>query len=384
MNIDHNFFSIFNSQSLYWAGFIVACGSLSSDKKKIKIELAQKDSAMLYKFSKQAKFNGKIEYYNKNNRNGASILITSKTILNDLSDPSKFGIDLNNLHNFPKSLIDNKLINHFIRGYFDGNGSFYIKKLENNIEQKQFDILGTKDFLETCSVILNNKCGFKPEKIYKKNKTFCITTNENNTISKISKFLYKDSNPQTRMLRKYNIISKPSKVILGLDLSLNGTGFAILNDGYYISSGKICPTKTLPRGQKLSIISSSICDIIEEYLPEEVVIENIFVGRNVNAFKALAMVHGTVINALYKYGFYDGILNSITASEARNISKSGKTKENVFDFIIEKYKLNFCFDNDNDRTDAILLSLARHYQLIGKDVIPKKKRKKKKKNEKLV
>ncbi|MBO5131107.1 MAG: LAGLIDADG family homing endonuclease, partial [Romboutsia sp.] len=66
---------------------------------------------------------------------------------------------------FPSDkILDTKLYNHFIRGYFDGDGSLVLSK--NSIN---FKFCGTKEFLEALVDIFNSISNYKYKKrLYKR------------------------------------------------------------------------------------------------------------------------------------------------------------------------------------------------------------------------
>ena len=94
---------------------------------------------------------------------------------------------------------DSLLIKHFIRGYFDGDGSlsFYknIKSVSPNIS-----ILGTKEFLEKLSDILGIPTRLSKQKRYKHN-TWTLYFNKESALKFLSN-IYDDSS--VYLDRKYN------------------------------------------------------------------------------------------------------------------------------------------------------------------------------------
>lgn len=124
-----DFFEIINTEEkAYWLGFIYADGCIAYNKKLNNGELVLKlqwgDYKHLQKFNKS--INGNIEVkkvveeLNGKNYLQCHLRVYSYKMVLDLI---KHGVYINKtkiLH-FPKD-IDNNLMNHFIRGYFDGDG----------------------------------------------------------------------------------------------------------------------------------------------------------------------------------------------------------------------------------------------------------------------
>lgn len=132
--------------------------------------------------------------------------INSSKICNDLV---KLGIGYNksyaNLH-IPN--INSELIRHFIRGYFDGDGSFSLfihspKDRPNTYLKCKFSIDS-----KTCSILEDiqkelSKYNIKTSIIYlKRNDMWRISTGSKVEAKKLYQYLYKDSN--FYLTRKYN------------------------------------------------------------------------------------------------------------------------------------------------------------------------------------
>lgn len=82
-------------------------------------------------------------------------------------------------------------------------------------------------------------------------------------------------------------------MILGLDLSLNSTGWAVLGPDGSTESGTIRPAKTDPIGHRLLDIDTALLALLERYEPTDVAIEHP-VGRYADSTIKIAMVHGIV------------------------------------------------------------------------------------------
>lgn len=149
--------------------------------------------------------------------------------------------------------------------------------------------------------------------------------------------------------------------ILGLDISISSTGYCLINNGKLLrnSCGLIQPNPKQSYGQRLLFLEDNIKDIIKKNKPDEIIIEDIFKGRNAKTFKILSMARGVAVKAIYQETGKDPI--SIMASETRKLIGIKNTKEDAFDFIVKKFKLDdFEFDTHNDMTDAMALALAAH------------------------
>lgn len=149
---DEGFFSKDTEESFYWAGFIAADGCVRIKKskysaiKQLEINLSVDDIEHLELFKKQIKSESIIrEYTDKDGNKHAHIVISSSKIYDNLV---KFGMHPRKTHTleFPEWVENHPLCKHFLRGYFDGDGGFYINK-ESKCPQMTMTICGTIKFL---------------------------------------------------------------------------------------------------------------------------------------------------------------------------------------------------------------------------------------------
>jgi len=152
-NVDDDFFeNINNEYNAYVLGFIYADGCVHSERNTFSISLQNKDENILTKMKHcmnsnnpilkhKSRYSEKYKYIEK-----CKLSITSKKIIDDL----KFIGCVNNKSNnliFPTK-IENEHIRHFMRGYFDGDGTVFVSN-QNDI---RFGIISTEEF---CKVYLD-------------------------------------------------------------------------------------------------------------------------------------------------------------------------------------------------------------------------------------
>ena len=168
--VNHNSFnSIATQEQAYWLGFMYADGYVSSGY--VGISLAARDGSHLEKFKNFLGSNHNINIYKtkaddlvKTENYYARILFKSLPMVEDLSrlgcvENKTFKIKFPSEYVLPK-----ELRRHFIRGYFDGDGSLVLSEGSIN-----FKILGTEEFLIGLISTLNeciDNYDFK-EKLYK-------------------------------------------------------------------------------------------------------------------------------------------------------------------------------------------------------------------------
>ena len=186
-----------NEKSFYLAGFTAADGCVMNDSKRyiLKIKLASKDESHLLKIKNLFEATNPI-YYNYNKKENTSnvmLVLSSKDMINDLK---KFNIvpRKTKIYTFPEWLIDHPLVHHFMRGYFDGDGSVYIKKIINQPDQLGIEIGGNSLFISLYGNIIDRQCNFMHHSInIRDNDNARVCYGGTNNILKIKSFLYKDA-----------------------------------------------------------------------------------------------------------------------------------------------------------------------------------------------
>lgn len=140
-NVLTHFEKIDNEEKAYWLGFLYADGSVGSKEDKIELGLAEKDFHHIEKFKKFIGLSNKICY--RESSKSYRFSFRSQKCKQDLIKqgcvPKKSLI-----LEFPtEEQVPKKLIRHFIRGYFDGDGWF-----SNTEKCFQIGIIGTENFIK--------------------------------------------------------------------------------------------------------------------------------------------------------------------------------------------------------------------------------------------
>jgi DNA-binding transcriptional regulator WhiA len=201
---DQNFFEENNEKSFYWAGFIASDGSIIDRRKtlELSIGLSKKDKSLLEKFKKDLKAENPIHDIlvknSKRNKNWndswkSEIKLTSNKLCKNLE---RFNIvpRKTKTYTFPKWLINHDLVNHFMRGYFDGDGSFFTNN-QKKTPQLYFSLRGTSEFLKAYREVLEKTCDLpiRIKDIRINNGIGVLEYGGNNIVPKIAEFLYKNS-----------------------------------------------------------------------------------------------------------------------------------------------------------------------------------------------
>lgn len=204
---NENIFSEETEASFYLAGFIAADGNISHIKNNyhLHIGLCKDDECHLITLQKLFNSNSNIRTYENNsyidNRNVKSTIkaftICSKQIYNDLLTNFCIVPNKSLILKFPEHLSNHPMIHHFIRGYFDGDGSWTIRNPNEINKQSKinigFDIIGTEHFITNVQRILHANIILPPNKIEKKKNIYRLRYSSNRLSSLIGDWMYRDA-----------------------------------------------------------------------------------------------------------------------------------------------------------------------------------------------
>lgn len=147
-----DYFEVINTEEkAYWLGFWYADGYVALKTNHLEISLQKSDINHLVKFAKAINFTKNIAIDNKVGR--CRICFANKKMHKDLIDQGC--IPQKSLKLEPPKDLQNNLIHHFIRGYFDGDGSISFN--QNKEHRPTITFLGTKNILSFISINLLNE-----------------------------------------------------------------------------------------------------------------------------------------------------------------------------------------------------------------------------------
>lgn len=201
-----NYFQNINTEhKAYWFGFLSADGNIRKHGNQYLIQFSNCDKEAIEGFLKDVESSMPItkEIIKENSKLCYKIGLTSEIMYKDLERhgcvPNKsLTLLFPNEKDIPKHLI-----RHYIRGFFDGDGSVYVlnkKWIKNPISNptvaiKQYlgiGINGTKEFLESlCKYLKFNKVE-KEKRSPLTNTYYCRTSNQE-TIKEIYQYLYENA-----------------------------------------------------------------------------------------------------------------------------------------------------------------------------------------------
>lgn len=184
---DDNFFeTIDTEEKAYWLGFIMADGYTmhSKKQKRLRIALGKKDESHLVEFIKSINSNQTINYDNRN----PYVDINSTKMCDDLS---KYGVVPNKSNKEIVPGISEHLMHHFIRGLFDGDGSWLSNSYEN-CETMIFTLLSSRDALSDIRWIMQaHGISFPKSSLFERKGIWCLRCNKREDVLKIIDYMYK-------------------------------------------------------------------------------------------------------------------------------------------------------------------------------------------------
>ena len=201
---NRNFFNEYTKESVYWAGFILADGNLRKNRNSLQIKLSKIDKDHLYKFLKviSCDENWRVKEYNNVEHPCVSLTISLDEFKKDLF--KNFDIEpKKTLTATISNKIPNNMLNHFIRGYMDGDGSISKSRVPNVSFVGTESVLGTirSYFKDELNIILKSKNDVPP--INNINNGIGVISYSGKNAKFILDELYSDITDTTILSRKY-------------------------------------------------------------------------------------------------------------------------------------------------------------------------------------
>lgn len=205
--LSEDFFETIDSEEkAYWLGFIYADGYVGDDRFN-NLVLSSIDKEHIVKFKETIKFTGQLRVGSGGYPGSGENLIinfSSAKMTSDLRNKGLYPGKSTTMESFPE--LEDFLIRHFIRGYFDGDGSVYSSRNTSYHKGKMYEyqiptvsIIGTKPFIEE----LSNHLVFKNRIRKSKSKNMVyLEYSKKEDIPNIFQYLYNDST--VYMERKFN------------------------------------------------------------------------------------------------------------------------------------------------------------------------------------
>ncbi|MCG1020843.1 endonuclease [Sutcliffiella horikoshii] len=189
--INEDYFKYWSPNMAYILGFFLADGVISGEMQTV--SFAQKEIEILEQIRDEMESNHPIGEY----KNGVHFLnINSKIIKDDLMNIHGLTPNKSKTVEFP--YVPDKYMHHFVRGYFDGDGSIYKKGNMINF------VGGSYSFISVLRNILDVR-GYDPN-IKSKDNHFRIYISGKKTIKQFGDWIY--TNKGLYLKRKFEIFNK--------------------------------------------------------------------------------------------------------------------------------------------------------------------------------
>lgn len=173
------FLTIDTEEKAYWLGFLYADGSVYKNKKgyyTIELGLQESDIEQIKKFKQFLSSKHTIKY--RKESKSYRLLFSDQKIANNLIKLGCFERKSLTLKFPTEEQVPKYLLKHFVRGYFDGDGSVGVYKIGNN-DNCVMSLLGTKEFLKELINTLNlpNKTFYSDKRLNGNTFSFCYSGN---------------------------------------------------------------------------------------------------------------------------------------------------------------------------------------------------------------
>lgn len=244
------FNKIDSEEKAYWLGFLYADGCVSLKGQQISIILQHRDINHLEKFKKSIGTTkpvkvimNQVRHFAKDRFSicsSARLFISSKDMGEDLIKLGCFEAKSLTLKFPTEEQIPNNLLNHFIRGYFDGDGCVSFTKRETRpIDTYKVSFVGSLSFLTSLKIFLSETLRVSGSKIRSQGKIFALEYGGNKQSLKIMSFMFNGATifldrkydkytVMTKCLNKFNFLRDDGSVISFSNL----TTFCELNPRY--------------------------------------------------------------------------------------------------------------------------------------------------------
>jgi hypothetical protein len=190
--------------SCYWAGFLLADGNISKNRRQVRICLNSIDKHHIEKFITAVGYTGPI--YKNDINNSSNVCVIGKWLplnLNNMFDifPQK------TLTGILSPKIPKEYYADFVRGYFDGDGCLTRKKETTRRRSRLIlDFTGNYSILSSIASIIKDEVGVITGAIYTWKNRNCsrLAYDTRDRVYSVLKWIYSSSTVETRLDRKYD------------------------------------------------------------------------------------------------------------------------------------------------------------------------------------
>lgn len=154
--VDDTFFEEINTEEkAYFLGLLFADGSVSNKKSRYVISLSLKDRELVELFGKTLKSGAEVKTYLTESSTMHTIVVCNKRLVTQLVG---YGCESPKARNIRLPKLTYEMTRHFIRGYFDGDGSLSFNKSGN----PTFNIASNINFIIDLARWVEENLGISP------------------------------------------------------------------------------------------------------------------------------------------------------------------------------------------------------------------------------
>jgi len=203
--VRHNYFeTIDTEEKAYFLGLMYADGSNTATQNQIKLKLLAEDSYILIRFAQALTYGVDLPPLTveiTDSSSMKSLQISSPQICSDLT---KWGCMQSKSHilEFP-TFLNEELMRHFIRGYFDGDGSIFNKLRANKVDRYvAVNFTGNFQFITSLKEYIGNILD-SSVKVGTNNESFQIVYSAYKDVNILRDYFYNNSSEDLRLIRKF-------------------------------------------------------------------------------------------------------------------------------------------------------------------------------------
>jgi len=206
-NLDILFFKKWSPNMAYILGYIYADGCILRNRYRLKIASCDKSHLRSILYIMKSNYPMLANWSENRKRPNYCSIVDRKSVYFDLV---KLGLipRKSKVAKFPS--VPKKYFFHFLRGYFDGDGSVYYDRPHINRGDKKYIRLNTSftsasyDFLDTLQKLISKKLNIVQQRLSKNYDAFRLKYSTKDSL-KLLKQLYKNSSALLKLNRKYKI-----------------------------------------------------------------------------------------------------------------------------------------------------------------------------------
>lgn len=183
------FYNIDTEEKAYWLGFILADGNINEERFVLKIDLNIQDKEHLKKFAnlfdKEVKEFSRFDERTKKTYHGVCFIVSNKYFVTGLL---KQGVTSRKSYNLDSNIFSNipdRLKRHFIRGYFDGDGTTDGRRISF--------VSCSKSFLTDLGDYITDNLQLDGYSAYETENSITISWYKKENVNKIKNYFYNDA-----------------------------------------------------------------------------------------------------------------------------------------------------------------------------------------------